>query len=197
MFKFKDILPYIHNRFIIPSHKITIKNKEFGYGYYHDPDHQLLFSSFQILVDYVEIDCQLGSNENLNTPLQNLYEVLKYIPGICWFLPPTRNAMQGLLRLKWEMSLTDHPSQSESAAAFYKLYKFWVHDRPQRIDPLDLISNDESESFLSSITPGQPIKFSKSYSKQLQQAQELQDKYNAEDDAMLQLLMKYRRCLWV
>lgn len=192
-----SLLSHIHNRFIIPSHKVTIRAKDYGYGSYHDPDVQLLYSTFQILVDYVEIECQLGSNEVFNTPLQNLYEILDYIPGLRWFLPPTRNALQGLLHLKWEMSLTNNPHQAESAAAFYKLYKFWVHDRPKRMDPYDIITDEEAEEAHASICANTPIRFSKSYSDKLQIAGELQDKYHAEDDQMLQLLMKYRRCMWV
>lgn len=194
---FKNLLPYLHNRFIIPSHKVTIRAKDYGYGSYHDPDTQLLYSSFQLLVDYVEIDCQLGMSENLNTPLQNLYEILNYIPGVHWFLPPARNAMQGLLRLKWEMTLIDNPHQAESASAFYKLYKFWVHDRPKRIDPYSTIDHSETDEMISGIEPNTPIRFSKSYSDKLKVAHELEDKYHAEDDEMLQLLMKYRRCMWV
>lgn len=193
MFKLKNVFPYLHNRFIVPSHKVIIRDKEFGHGRYHDPDYILLYSSFQILVDYVEIESAVFGPDVLDTPLEKFYDILDTIPGLRWFLPPAQNAMKGLLKLKWEMSLKDHPSQVESAKAIYKLYKFWVHDRPQRTDPWDMVSDDETEKVWSH----KPLTLSPSYQEQLLRASILEDKYHEEDDEMLQLLMKYRRCLWV
>jgi len=196
---FKEILPFLHNYFICPSHKVIIKNKDYGYGLYHDPDDQLLHAAFQVLVDYVEIDCTYAGPDYLNTPLQNLFELLDEIPTLRWLIPHTyrRNALQGLLKLKWEMSLKDeHPSQSESAEAFYKLYKFWKHDRPQRQDPWDF-AEDESFERYEPTPHGKSRKFTKIYSQKLKEAGELEDKYHEEDQTMLQLLIKHRRSMWV
>jgi len=196
---FKDALMYIHNRWVHPSHKVIITDPEFGIGSYHDIDHRMLYANFQLLVDYVEIECAALNGDHFNTPVQKVLDTLHNIPILHWFLPSYRNALQGLHRLRWEIGLGDeHPSQSASAQVIFDLYKFWKHDRPCRIDPWDMVPDVDFSAM---------IKYAKDHNGTLPEldpftkscynfAHELEDKYFQEDTEMLQLLIKYRNHLW-
>lgn len=190
-------LSYIHNRFIHPSHKVTIRNKEYGKGRYHDPDNQLLYVMFQCLIDFIEIDCASRNSKYYQTKLQKIINFFIKNDTLDYLIPPTRNAKQGLHYLRWEKNLKDtNPSQSESAKAFLKLYKFWVHDRPSRVDPWDLVSDDESVDIMEKIKSHTPLEFSDKYLQAIRQAGALEEQYHQEDQEMLHLLITHRRSMW-
>jgi len=171
---------YIHNRFVCPSDRVIIHHKGFGKGRYHDADYIMLFVMFQMLVDFIEIECSYSNHSSrhlFTTPWEKCYEWLRNIPVLHWFLSPVRNARRGLHRLRWEMTLdrAEYPSpqQAQSARELFRLYKFWVHDRPRRKNPFD------------GSLKGKYLKIV-----------ELEDSYDKEDEEMLHLLIKNRRCLW-
>ncbi len=192
------LLPTIHNRWINPSHKITITNKEFGIGQYHDTDHRMLYAMFQLLVDYVEIECAAMNSNYFTTPWQKVLDTLHTVPVLHWFLPSYRNALQGLHRLRWEMKLIhEHPSQAESARVIFDLYKFWTRTRPNRIDPYDLYRPIEISDLIHNARNNNGIiTFTDTQREYFDAVQKLEDKYEAEDTEMLHLLIKYRSCLW-
>ena len=194
----EDVFSYIHNRWIDPSHQISIKNPEYGIGRYYDTDTKMLFANFQLLVDYVEIECAgmykiCTKNPPFTTWSQKAKSMIDFIPGLCKVLPPSRNALQGLFYLKWEQSLGDNsPSQAKAAQEIFELYKFWVRTRPNRINPWNLPAEMRDEH---PIQNGQWV-ISKKYSRALHKAQALEDKYNREDNRMLIRLINIRHCMW-
>jgi len=195
--RFTDPLAYIHNRWISPSHRVTINHPEFSRGQYHDTDCIMMFAMFQLLVDFVELECGTfglcGVYPFEHSRWQRMYRVMGDIPILGWFVPPSRNALRGLHHLRWAMKLPDMPSQVEHAKAVFRLYKFWKHERPARPDPFD-----DAEGFTDE-EEGRGKKFgdwSPRYSEFLKRAGELEDKYNQEDQEYLHMLIEIRCGLW-
>lgn len=184
---------YIHNRFVCPSHRVVIRHPDFGKGYYHDTDHIMLYAMFQMVVDYIEIECAgcVGPKEGLfETDWQKVNRWVRELPILHWFLPPPRNARRGLHRLRWEISLKDeHPSQSESAKDLLTLYRFWVHERPRREDPWEKVSDIRMNGHFYTFRTEQ-------WKKEADQANEIVMAYDKQDQEMLHLIVKNRRCLW-
>jgi len=181
---------YIHNRWVCPSDRVIINHHEYQKGAYHDSDYRMLYILFQMVVDFVEIEC--GSSwgpYHFETFWQKAYRKLYTIPILRWFLPPIRNARRGLHHLRWAMKLTDIPSQAQHARDVFTLYRFWRHERPSRIDPWDVARLCRGDYNL-----GDPI--SEEYGAFLVRASKLEDKYNQEDEDMLHLLIKIRMGLW-
>lgn len=196
--KIKGILPFVHNRWIHPSHKVVITDPEFGIGNYHDSDHRLLYANFQLLVDYVEIECAALNSKYFSSDEQRVYELFAELPILHWFLPHYRNAKQGLHHLRWAMKQQECPGQAESARIMFDLYKFWKHDRPQRIDPWDEVPEvDITEMLDHAHKNGGKIRpLTKKEKKAYTNAFDIEAKYYEEDTEMLKLLIKHRNTLW-
>jgi site-specific recombinase XerD len=87
------------------------------------------------------------------------------------------------------MHLKDHPSQSEFAKDIFRIYKFWKHERPARKDPFDSYHlKREGKEWLGS--------FSEEEGRLLDEANDLEMKYEQEDQEMLHLIVKHRLGLW-
>lgn len=191
-----SLLSYIHNLWIVPSHKIIITDKNYGIGSYHDTDYKMLYANFQLLVDYVEIECASMNSQHFNTPFQKVISALQLLPILSWLIPPVRNRLQGLHYLRWEMNLKDEShDQSLSAHITYDLYYWWVKERPSRIDPWensvdfsDVFDNAEKNGGIMTLTPIQKHS--------LDATREIQDKYDKEDNEMLETLINHRTHLW-
>ena len=134
---------------------------------YYDADARMLHMNFNLLKDFVEVEKAhmfnvFGSNDDLKLN--------------------DRDA--GIAYLKWEMSLEDTPhNQADNAKEIYELYKWWVDERPNRVDPWALV-NDTLESTADN--------YKKKYSKM----DKLEAKYEKEDNKMLVRLVKIRSALW-
>jgi len=191
---FKSICAYIHNRWICPSHRVTIRNADCPKGRYRDADTILLYAAFQVLVDFVEIE--LGSHwgpYHFETPGQKVYRIISTLPVLHWFLPHGRNVRRGLHHLRWAMSLKDMPSQAESARTIFMLYRFWTRSRPARIDPF---STGGEEFERDRIFKDGHFHLSPEYSAYLDSQSQLEDKYTQEDTEMLKILVEIRGHLW-
>ena len=182
---------YIHNRFVCPSDRVIIRHPGFRKGSYHDADDRMLYLMFQMVVDYIEIECAgcVGPKEGLfETNWQKCDRWVRELPLLHWFLPPPRNARRGLHRLRWEISLKDHPSQSESAKDLLTLYRFWVHERPRREDPWEKVSDVRMN--------GRSFMLTEQWRKEADIAHAIDAQFDEQDQAMLHLIIKNRRCLW-
>jgi len=181
---------------------------------YNDSSEVLMHSSFNILVDFVEIEkayCMLWDDTATDTrkwwqkgPLNN------------W-----RDPALGLAHLRWEMGLKQGESfhlkegdpkyneptrQAEGAKEIYELYLWWVGIRPSRGDAMDV--SGLGDWYESSRVKGQGIMAMMAESeknrleegstyKDLHKAHtEIEEGYEAEDEAMLIRLMKIRQSLW-
>jgi hypothetical protein len=188
-------LPYIHNGWVNPSHLVIIKHPEYGFGRYHDADTTMLFAMFQILVDFVEIECgSICGPYRFETRLQKIHRVITNLPLLHWLLPPVRNKRRGLHHLRWAMKLQDSPSQAAHAKDVFALYRFWTKQRPNRKGPWDWAETFEEIKRIPN-TEGL-LSFSPEYSARLDEANELEELYHQEDEAALLLLVKIRRGLW-
>jgi hypothetical protein len=192
----ESIFPYIHNRWISPSHKIIIKHPEYHLGSYHDTDDIMLYGMFQLLVDYVEIECAVfpcvseDQNRLFETPWQRVYRVISELPGVRHFIPPGRNARRGLHHLRWAMKLgKESPSQAASAKEVFELYRFWKHTRLGRVNPWTLYSEIREHRDWT-----RPL--SKTERRFLNRAHAVEERYHREDEQMLIRLIKRRRDLW-
>lgn len=188
---YRDTMSYIHNRWVCPSDRVVIRHPDYPRGHYYDADGKMLYILFQMLVDFVEIECAIfPPNSNyFETRQQRIYRIIQDLPVLTWLLPSTRNARRGLYHLRWAMKLKDMPGQAEHAKAVFKLYRFWKHERPARKDPFAAYSAArEGKEWRGSLTPKEK--------KLLDRGTKLEDKYEREDEKMLHLLMKIRMGLW-
>lgn len=192
-------LVYIHNRWVSPSHQVTIKHPDCPRGHYRDADTIMLYAAFQILVDFVEVECAglMFNKPYFETPGQKVYRVIRDLPVLSWLLPPQRNIRRGLYHLRWSMRLTEPYSehQAQQAKDVFALYKWWTHTRPDRIDPWDWADIDLTEPKRTIHEDGR-LEFSSEYSALLEKAGKLEDKYNKEDQKKLLMLIAIRRGLW-
>jgi site-specific recombinase XerD len=182
---------YIHNRWINPSDRVVIRHPDYTKGHYHDADHIMIYLLFQMVVDYVEIECSVfpATKNSFETRWQSINRFIHEIPLLHWFLKPTRNARRGLHNLRWQMKMKDHDSQRDFAKDIFKIYKFWVHDRPTRKDPFErYYALREGKDWKGKLTAQER--------KCLNAAQKLEAKYERQDQAMLHLIIKNRSCLW-
>lgn len=190
--------PTIHNRFICPSHKVIIKDPSFGIGRYHNLDDITLYANFQLLVDYVEIECASMEWHHYKTFWDNLFSYLHKIPGLHWVLPPLRNPLAGLHHLRWEMKQTDCPTQVEGARAAFALYKFWKHERPRRINPWSYVPLVNVSQFINEMKSNGNIlpPLTPEERELYDEAQRIEDDYHKEDTKMLTLFIQYRSYFW-
>jgi hypothetical protein len=189
---YRNVMAYIHNRWIMPSDRVIIQHPEYPQGHYHDTDHKMLYIVFQILVDFVEIECgAICGPYRFENRWQKAYRILSQLPLLDWLLPGDRNALRGLHHLRWAMSLKDSPSQAQHAKDVFALYKFWKHTRPRRIDPWEW-----AETFTGPKRIGKGFDFSPEYSAKLQAAGDLEEVYHRDDEEQLHLLIKIRQGLW-
>lgn len=181
-------LAYIHNRWVNPKTHVHIRHPEFEKGHYYDADTRMLYANFQLLVDYVEIEC--GHTEHFQTHWQRWRQSVHSIPVIGWFIPPSRNIRQGLHYLRFCMKLKDEmPSQAAHGREVFRLYKWWTKTRPARLDPwTPYYILREHRDWKGSLTPKEK--------KLMDKCQRLEDRYDREDERNLIALIKIRKGLW-
>jgi hypothetical protein len=179
-YKLYDILYYIRYRYIIKTHYVPTGLPP---GEWYETDERLIFSMFNLLVDFIEIEkanmqrlCK--SNSYSNTPWYLIY----------------RSREQGLQYLNWEITLTGEDGrQSYTAQEQLALYNWWTEIRPNRLDPYESTGYnshcdtrdwqlwDDVDDVL------QPM---------LRQIREIQNDYNVEDTDMMIRLVRVRASLW-
>jgi hypothetical protein len=185
---------YIHNRWVVPSHRVTIKHPDYTVGHYHDKDYIMLYAMFQLIVDYVEIECAspMGVSENYyETFWQKCNRWMRQLPILHWYLRPVRNARRGLHHLRWQMNMKDHPRQKQFAKDIFRVYRFWKHERPTRKDPFESYykaREREGKDWQGKLTPHE--------SKLLERGGRLENKQEKQDEQMLHLIIKHRNGLW-
>ena len=168
---------------------------------YYDGDTRLLHASFNLLVDFVEI-------EKAWMDIRSDADKKKKEPW--WSLNPTRfkshrNPEAGIAYLNWEMKLTrTSPQQARAAREIYKLYKWWKDVRPNRPEPLDAsgwtaVCNELENSggvFSERAELSLGTEFQKRKKAALKKLRKIEEKYEKEDEEMLIRLIKIRQHLW-
>jgi hypothetical protein len=182
-------LAYVHNRWINPSDRVIIKHPDYPQGHYHDTDSVMMYVLFQLLVDYIEIECGNFLSTRYETRWQTWGRRVRELPVIHWLVPMPPHALRGLHHLRWEMKLTDHPRQANAAKELFTLYRFWKHVRPARIDPFASYHElRDGKDWKGPITAEE--------SSRLQEASDLEAQYEQEDTDMLQRIVKARSGMW-
>lgn len=183
---------YIHNRWVCPSDRVIIRHPDYAVGHYHDKDFTMLYVMFQLIVDYVEIECasRLGASEDYyETTWQKWDRRWRELPVLHWYVKPVRNIRRGLHHLRWQINMKDHPGQTQFAKDIFRLYKFWKHDRPARKDPFEKYHlAREGKAWRGKLTPEED--------KLLKRGANLEVKHEKEDERMLHLIIKQRNGLW-
>jgi hypothetical protein len=189
---FVNLKRFFYNRFVERHHVIEMDLKP---GW-HEYDEKMLYANFQILVDYVELDC--ASHEDWQPRLWH-----RIIKG--------QNAWRSRsMGFKYLMphDLNEDPDHADEIAKanqahqeLMDLYVWWKDTRPNRVDPYQSLrwnnvhgfhQNENTWDWMDSKDP--------EVKKQLRQAAEeswnLEEAYRQEDQEKLELLIKHRGWLW-
>lgn len=211
-----DIRYNLKCRYFSKTHALTSNLKR---GEYHEFDTRLLHSTFDELVNFIEIEeawmniiCDADKKKKW---LLKRHRWLDHLFG--W-----RNAEAGLDRLRWAASLkhdeewidkTDPDygkptSQAICAQEMLELYHWWKHERPKRPEPMDasgLSDYYEEKSRIAKEKGEDPdfVTFSdipeedQNHWRKLSDAHhKLEQDFDNEDTAMSIRLIKIRRGVW-
>jgi hypothetical protein len=200
--KLCDLRYWIYNGFISKSHCMT---SDLEFGTHHEIDTRILHSSFQTLVDFIEIEkawmhC-LWNDEARKKFLRPWWCNVYILRLKRWRCPEA-----GLAHLQWEIDAAPE-SQAESAKEQLALYDWWKN-RSKRRDPwsiptevsreLDAIYSDLGLNWMFPSRKNSRVDevHVKRYQEALDMATALEEQYEKEDDKMLLRLIKIRRHLW-
>lgn len=172
---------------------------------YHETESRMLYSSFSLLKDFVEI--QLAWNSYWSERRENVTFWQKHLPFYIYNgFKSFRSRELGLKHLDWAATLDD-PSlppyersdhQAVAAREIRELYLWWVDTRPNRkleetgtysdqgLDILGVLDDDfdrEAPDY-------------KKYRSAMDRNAELEEKWRIEDTEMLIRLVKIRQQLW-
>ena len=211
--RLNDVRYYINNRWIHTTHGMMSRSLE--PGKWHEFETRLLHSTFDQLVDFVEIEqawhhvmWDEKAREKYQTPWWQKQWFFRW--GKVWRCPEA-----GVEHLEWASDLNlndfhspgdpeyDQPSpQAIAAKELLELYNWWKFDRPSRPDPMDEsgwtayceMRREKGIDFLDfeDKTPEEAA-LSKAA---LDKSQEIENQYDQEDEEMLIRLIKIRRSLW-
>jgi len=172
---FYTIKIYIRNRFI---DKIHYLKTDLTPGEYYDLDTRILHALFNELVNFVE-------GEQAHLMLSYKDRKYKFVGGKC--------EKAGLDYLEWACNLKLDESygfspedeeygkltdQAESSRKIKQLYDWWKKERPNRVNPYDIVSKKTHGKYYYRLIG------------------EIEDQYNDNDTEMLIELIKIRNHLW-
>lgn len=186
---------YVNNRWITKTHGLMSSSLE--RGTWHELDERILYSLFDELVNFVEIELAISSGY---IGKQHKVPLLKRVFSrlVNWRCPEA-----GLDYLEWAAQLESEPyeydferqvntTQAQAAIKIKELYIWWTKTRPARIDPYDTDEFNEYYSKYSDVTEED----TEQYRNVCRVADETDRQYYEEDTAMLIELIKIRNRLW-
>lgn len=212
--KIYDIKYYINNRWITRTHCLTAHPRDIRPGQWQDVGYRFLPCLFNELVDFVEIELAWSHIAWSDKEAKAKYNAPFWATG--WFRWRTWRCPQaGLDHLDWAMTLTNEewldegekykaePTQQALAAREIKeLYTWWTEVYPKRPDPHDAggwtaycdMKRQRGDHMLDleDRTP-EEAEMAKTA---LDKTHEIEQAYEAEDEAMMIRLIKVRRSLW-
>lgn len=210
---YRTVTRYIQIRFFIKTHGLTSTLKP---GEWHDLDKRVLYSLFDELVNFVEIEkaiMQLSSGRSGGK--YKLPWHYKYLGMSMW-----RSKEAGIECLKWETTLKydenlvkiddekfEKPTpQSLAADEILKLYEWWTIERPLRKSPERESGYEEYYEGQEKLRNEQGVSSSdwlvrdrnedESLSPILEELVTLEEAQENEDTEMLIRLIKIRNYLW-
>lgn len=183
--------------------KYHLVNTKLNPGY-HEIDTRMLHANFELLVDYVEIECA-----NMTRVADERNEIAErgwkhsYLPAILKG-NQIRNRELGMQHLRWEMTLNAaelseferNPGQAARAVQIIILYTWWKDVYPNRVELPSPDRNSVGLEFLSKkwkkANPEMSAKID-TWARD-SHAQELD--WDKEEEEMLIALIKIRKGLW-
>jgi len=202
--KLNDVRYYINNRWVTRSHSLTAHPRDIKPGDWCDVGNRFLPCLFNELVDFVEVEqawhCVIWDDE-ARKKYQPPWWRRGWLRWRTWRCPEA-----GMAHLIWASGLKnddDSPThQAKAAKEIIDLYVWWKHIRPQRPDPHDASGwtaycasrREQNRDFFDfeDKTP-EEAEMSK---KALDMSNELEVKYEQEDEDMMIRLIKVRQSLW-
>jgi len=212
--KIYDVKYYINNRWVTHTHCLTAHPRNIKPGQWQDVGNRFLPCLFNELVDFVEIETAWSHIAWSDKEAREKYHAPFWATG--WFRWRTWRCPQaGLDHLDWAMTLTNEEwldddkkheavptSQALAAREIKELYTWWTEVYPKRPDPHDAggwtaycdMKRDSGAHFLDleDRTP-EEANMAKTA---LDKTHEIEQAYEAEDEAMLIRLIKIRNSLW-
>ena len=212
--KLYDIKYYINNRWITHTHCLTAHPRDIKPGRWQDVGNRFLPCLFNELVDFVEIETAWSHIAWSDKEAKAKYNAPFWATG--WFRWRTWRCPQaGLDHLDWAMTLTNEEwleenekhkaeptSQALAAKEIKELYTWWTEVYPKRPDPHDAggwtaycdMKRESGAHFLDmeDRTP-EEANMAKTA---LDKTHEIEQAYEAEDEAMMIRLIKVRQSLW-
>jgi hypothetical protein len=193
--KINDIIHYYRNRYLTKSHTLT---SNLSKGCYHELDDRIIFSLFDELVNFVEVEKAYSNYRYNHDRKKTWFDKFRLL----------RSPEAGLNYLDWETTLVNDfveptdplyntpTEQAKVAMWVIKAYKWWKYIRPFRPDPHEV-------SGWSAYCDTRPLLRMSSEPEDrdkviaiLEEVTRLENQYNDEDTEMLIQLIKYRNCLW-
>jgi len=212
--KIYDIKYYINNRWITRTHSLTAHPRDISRGQWCDVGNRFLPCLFNELVDFVEVE--LAWWHLVWSPEERPKYNMPWWAVGWWRVRAWRCPQAGLDNLDWQSKLVwsedevgddnekiGRPTyQAEKALEILALYKWWTEVYPNRPDVhdasgwtaycemrrargdhmLDLEDRSPEEAEMSR--------------KALDKSYEIEQAYEAEDEAMMIRLIKIRQSLW-
>lgn len=191
--KLCDIKYYINNRWVTRSHALT---STLTPGKWYDMDTRLLNCMFDELVNFVEVE-QARMLVCWDSDAHKKHAAPRGLSAWLWSRS-WRCPAAGIERLEWAAGLEENnqpTDQALGAKEILDLYRWWKDRRPQRRDPME-VSGWSKLCEHSDGSPGlhgvpRDIKDAS-----MKVMNELEGKYNREDEQMMIRLIKVRRHLW-
>jgi len=204
---------YINNRWVTRTHALTAHPRDIKPGEWYDVGNRFLPCLFNELVDFVEVELAWWQIAWTDKEAKAKYKAPFWSTGwFCWRTWRCRQA--GLDNLAWQMTCDnkdytpeDDPTYGEltqqayNAAEILALYTWWTEERPKRVDPMEASGwSDYCErkwnkggSFFDKLEDPSNKEDTDAMHKIMN---ELDAKYEQEDEDMMIRLIKIRSSLW-
>jgi hypothetical protein len=211
--RLNDVRYYINNRWVSRSHSLTAHPRDIKPGSWSDVGNRFLPCLFNELVDFVEIE-QAWHHCMWSDDAKTKFQVPWYRSG--WLRWRTwRCPEAGLEYLRWAATLTNaefleedekhlaEPTyQAKAAKEIIELYTWWTTTYRNRPDPYDVsgwtayceAKRDLNDGRLFGSKETAELKEQGNIA--LDKSREIEQAYNAEDEAMMIRLIKIRESLW-
>ena len=213
--KLYDLKYYINNRWITRSHQLTAHARDIKPGNWCDVGNRFLPCLFNELQDFVEVE--LAWWHLAWSPEERPKYNMPWWAVGWWRVRTWRCPQAGLDNLEWQRSLRwkedevgkdfkglgELTPQAVKAQEILDLYTWWITTYRNRPEPHDASGwSDYCEA--SRIANGGKLSFSSDKSPELKKMsdkahkllQEIEEAYEAEDEAMMIRLIKVRHGLW-
>lgn len=179
---YHSIRVYIRNRWI---DKLQYLDTGLTPGHYYEFDDRILHGLFNELVNFVEIELAYLS-------LWDRHKKYKFKNGRCVEAAYDYFDWASKLKDTNEKGKRVVSRQAKDARRIKKLYEWWKNVRPNRIDPS--VKSGWAKEYEEIEKNG--YKSKKTSYKTILKKQNIEDQYDAEDEAMMIELIKLRKSLW-